>query len=480
MKKINIYVLLLLLTLAGCKKELTQNPSNAIPSGSAFNTPADFTNAILGVYSSLEGQFYYGGQDGGSMATTPDVLSDNLILNQQGRKSEQVFYNFKYVSTGTWDLWPNAYALVLRSNYIIQNLGHLANGDFKNNAQGEALALRALAHFDLLRVYAKSYTSATDADLGVPYVTSIDPSLLPARTPDKKAYDLVVADLIQAQSLIAADNGVGRLNKAAVEALLSRVYLYRGEWQNCVTAATASINDAIANGHVLANPANFGSIWLDADDPATTEVLFRVKILDADNIPIGVGYEQASPSGVKPEYSVDFALFNLYTATDVRKTAYIGQTTFNGVNYNFVKKYFGRAAGNANVVDFKVIRLGEVYLNRAEALSNLNISAGALADLNTLRSNRYTNSVSGTETGTTLSDAILVQRRLELAFEGARFFDIKRLNQALNRSSFGDNADGTGIPATTGSIPASSYLFALPLPQDELNTNKNIVQNPDY
>jgi hypothetical protein len=480
MKKIYIYTSLMLLIVAGCKKELTQNPTNAVPTTGAYKTENDFTYAIRGVYSGLQGGSYYGGADGGSMAATPDVLSDNVILNQQGRKSEQDFFNYKYTGNETWDMWSNAYTVILRTNEIITNINNLTAGDFKNNILGQALSVRALAHFDLLRLYAKSYTSATDADPGVPYVTSIDPTQLPARTADKKAYDQVVADLVQAQSLIAEDNGVGFMNKAALDGILSRVYLYRGEWQNCVTAATAAITDATTNGHVLANTSNFGAIWLDGDDAASTEVLFRVKILDADGPSIGVGYEQASPSGVKPEYSVDYALFKLYSNTDVRNTAYIGQSTFNGVKYNYVKKYFGRASGNANVVDFKVIRLGEVYLNRAEAYANLGQAAPALKDLNTLRTNRYNDFVAGTETGTDLTTAIQLQRRLELAFEGARFFDIKRLNQPVQRSSFGDNADGSGISASVKTLPVGSNLFQLPIPIYELNVNKNITQNPGY
>ena len=488
MKKIYIIASLLLLTAAGCKKELIQSPSNAIPVENAFNTPADFTNAILGAYSGLEGKnlppiggvvpgsSYYGGQDGGSMATTPDVLSDNLILNQQGRKSEQTFFNFKYTGNQTWDLWSNAYVAISRANNILQNIGHLTSGSFKDNIQGEALAIRALAHFDLLRLYAKSYTSASATDPGVPYVTSVDPTLLPARTADKTAYDLVVTDMKQAQTLIALDNGVGRMDKAAVDGLLSRVYLYRGEWQNCITAATAAIADAPA-ANALAPAADFGAIWTDDTEE---DVLFKIKILDDDNIPIGVGYEQASPSGVKPEYSVDYTLFNLYTNTDVRKDAYIGQTSFNTINYNYVKKYFGRTTGNANVVDYKVIRMGEVYLNRAEAYYNSGDQVNALSDLNTLRANRYTDFVTGLETGSALYNAILLQRRLELAFEGSRFFDIKRLNLPVQRDNFGDNADGTGVAASTKTVPANSPLFQLPIPVYEINANPKVAQNPGY
>ncbi len=488
MKKIYICASLMLLTFMGCQKELVQVPTNSVNTPNAYNTQADFTNAILGVYAGLSGADfnklnnknytpnYYGGADGGSMGTTPDVLSDNLILNQQGRKSEQDFFNIKYTGNNTWDMWSNAYLVILRCNLILNNIGHLPSGAFKNNIQGEALAVRALAHFDLLRLYAKSYTSALATDLGVPYVTSTDPNLLPSRTPVKTAYDMVVADFIAAQGMINIDNGVSRMNKAAVEGLMSRVYLYRGEWQNCITAATNAIAHAPA-ANALASITDFPNIWIDATE---ADVLFKVKIVDADNITIGVGYEQASPQGVKPEYSVDFAYYNLFANNDVRKNAYIGTGAFNGVNYNYVKKYIGRTSGNANVVDYKVIRMGEVYLNRAEAYYNANNQASALADLNILRANRYTGFVNGTESGVPLYNTILLQRRLELGFEGSRFFDIKRLNLPITRSTFGDNADGTGTPAAVQTVAANSDLFQLPIPVYEINVNKNIVQNPGY
>jgi hypothetical protein len=244
------------------------------------------------------------------------------------------------------------------------------------------------------------------------------------------------------------------------------------------TCIAVNINDAAAAGHVLANTNNFGSIWLDGDDPGTTEVLFRVRIIDADGIPIGVGYEQSSPAGVKPEYCVDNAFYKLFTNNDVRKAAYTAPTVFNSLNFIYVSKYFGRATGAANTVDFKALRLGEVYLNRAEANYNLGKTANSLADLNTLRSGRYNNFVLGAEVGTNLYNAILLQRRLELAFEGSRFFDIKRLNLAIQRSNFGDQAGGAGLSAPVPFIAAGSSLFQMSIPQYEINANPNIIQNP--
>lgn len=478
MKKTYLYALVLLLLVAnGCKKEIDQDPHNGIPGEDAFITPDDFTNAIRGAYSSLRGLSYYGGQDNDAMTSTPDVLSDNLVLNQQGRHSQLKFYTYNYVSTNTWELWGNAYRAILRTNFILLNIDNLPDGEFKDNVQGEALAIRALAHFDLLRVYAKAYGEASDADLGVPYVTTVDFNAQPSRTPLKQAYGFVVNDFVQAISLLATNNGAGRIHKAAAEGLLSRVYLYMEQWQNCVDMATAAINDAPAT-NALATIDEFPFIWTDETEK---DVLFKIRNLDADDDPIGVGYKQGTPEGVLPEYSVDYAFFQLFSDDDVRKDTYIAQTNFNGIDYNYVYKYNGRPVGDADVVDIKVIRMGEVYLNRAEAYYQLDNDAAALADLNTLRSNRYNEFSDGTETGTALYNAILLQRRLELAFEGSRFFDLKRLGLPIERSEFGDRADGSGIPVPdeAATLPANDPLFQLPIPQAEINTNPNIKQN-DY
>jgi starch-binding outer membrane protein, SusD/RagB family len=466
------------LSLASCEKELDQAPYNAISQTQAFNSESDFTNAIRGAYQGFRLGSYYGGTDGGSMIITPDVLADNLIINSQGRQSQQNFFLYNYTANNTWSLWNNAYTTILRANKVLENLDNLKDGDFKTNIKAEALAIRGLAHFDLLRVYAKRFVGATAGDLGVPYVTSTSPNELPARTPLIESYNNVVKDLLAAETGIANTNAVGRLNKPAVQGLLGRVYLYMGQWQNAIDKSTLAIDNAPAN-RKLATFAQFPSIWLDQTEQ---EVLFKVKILDSDNTSVGVGYGQSSPQGVRPEYSPTFELVNAYASTDVRKDVYIGQTTFNGKQFNYIKKYAGRASGNANVVDVKVIRLSEVYLNRAEAYARLNQDVKALQDLNEIRSRRYSdfNPITSIETGTSLLNAILLQRRLELAFEGHRFFDLKRLGLAVTRTSSGDFIDGTGAAPAVNGIEAGSPKFALPIPQSELDVNKNITQNGGY
>lgn len=473
-----------LLSFASCDSELDQEPFNSLSTGQSFRTQADFENALRGAYAGLRGATYYGGQDAGSMIITPDIISDNLIINSQGRLSQQTTYQLNYTSNSTWNIWNNAYTTILRTNYILENINNLTDGPAKNNIRAEALALRALAHFDLLRVYAKRYIGASDADLGVPYVTSTDPAQQPGRTPLKQAYSLVEADFLASETDINAANGVGRLNKAAVQGLLGRVYLYMGEWQKSVDKSTAAITNVPA-ANALATRAEFPLIWTDATEK---DVLFKVRILDTDATPavtVGVGYQQTVTGNVRAEYSPTCELVKQYQSTDVRTNTYIGESTYGGLTAKYVKKHVGRATGALNVVDVKVIRLSEVYLNRAEALYNLGAArqVEALADLNTIRSRRYEPFVPGAETGQALLDAILKERRLELAFEGHRFFDLKRLNQPIVRSATeGDAANCGGVPAPANArlLDAGNFRFQLPIPQAEIDANKNIIQNPGY
>lgn len=477
MKKITLSAALLAsLLMTGCNDELKLTPYNAVTVDQAFSNPTDFANAVNGMYAGFLRDSYYGGVNTADMIILPDLLADNVIISQRGRLTNRIFNEYTYSGESTWGLFFDAYVPIRRANAVLENLNALTDAALKDNYRGEALAVRALCHFDLVRVYGKGYTQSSDQDLGVPYITSTDANQKPARNTVKQVYDMVVADLVEAEKVINEKNGTGRLNKAAVNGLLSRAYLYRGEWQKAVDAATKSLT-ASPN---IATIADLPGVYKDATEAG---VLFKILIVDKDRINIGVNYSQASTSGIRSEYVVDYDLYQQFTATDIRKTAGITTSNFNSTPYNHIAKYLGRATGNANVVDAKVLRSAEVLLNRAEALFNLGKEADALADLNRLRTNRYAgfDATKATETGTALGAAIDLQRRLELAFEGHRFFDLKRKGLPVVRNTkFGDLSDGTGVSYTKPGLPAGDPKFQLPIPQAEINANPNVKQNPGY
>ncbi|MBP6686872.1 MAG: RagB/SusD family nutrient uptake outer membrane protein [Lacibacter sp.] len=473
MKKIYVYLGLIAVLVSGCKKtNLDLYPYNQIETSQAFNTEVDVNLALGGAYSGLRGM---GNYKQGEWNIVYEAISDNIILNQQGRLSQQVFHNWQYKGNATVGLFGQSYSVIRRTNAILENIDKVPSTPaFVSNVKGQALALRALLYFEMARVYSKTYNLATTADSTVPFITTTDPTILPSKISVKALYDFIVADLIAADAAIAASNGVGRLNKTVVQGILSKVYLYMGDWPKAITAATAALG-ATPN---LPNIATFPGIWTDATE---TGVLFKTKntLLDNANT-LGVNYYQTVAGGIRSEYNVDYDFYLLFANNDVRKASYILQSAYNGTNYNHVVKYAGKTGFPAGVLDAKILRTAEVLLNRAEAhYRNLNEPA-ALADLVLLKSNRYTGYVPETLSGTALLAEIMKQRRLELAFEGERFFDLKRWGMAVTRSGKGDVADGTGAPSIFQTIPANDYRFNFPLPDGELTFNRNLKQVPGY
>lgn len=481
MKKIFILSLLSASLLSCDEDNITFFPYNGVNDATVLEKPADFTGVINGAYAYMMKR---GGETGfgQELLIDSEVCTDNLILNTQGRQSNKDGFRWTYTPSSThFDFYNAGYRAATLANFALANLSKLSEGSFKDNIEGEARFIRAINHFELVRNYGKIPTQSADAlnSLGVPYVEVFDPVAKPARLTVQETYDKILADLLIAKDKIG-NNSItdGHAGKAAVYALLSRVYLYLGQWQNCIDAS----NQAIANysGDVATRAQFYTSatngLW---EDTNASGVLFKVRVDVVDQITPGVAYSQAAGSQTRSEYLVSKELFDKFQSTDIRKSAYIKTGPFSGNQYNNISKYDGRATGQRNVVDVKVLRIEEVYLNKAEAEYNLN--GGGLASLNKIRSNRYSGFVSPDETGQALYDAIMLERRLEFAFEMDRFYTLKRLGLSISRSSTdGHFADGTGTPAEFTSLPAGDYRWQFPIPQDEIDINQNLVQNPGY
>ncbi len=481
---------ILLLGLPACRKALDKVPYDQVPQEYAFNTEQDFTNALRGLYNRMiitgnstatfAANNYLGGEDAFAWASSPDILADNVVIVSTGRRSQQAFFQWTYSANTTTETWRDGYQVIRLANSILENTDNLEDSEteFRSNAEGEALAVRGMAHFDLLRVYAKPVSgpqAAGGSDPGVPYVTTTDVEAMPGRHTVRDVYERVVADLEKAENLIAANNGHGRLSKAAVSGLLSRVFLYGGEWQKAKNAADRAL--AVNNDVGAFNL--FPAIWRDETESG---VLFKVIITTIDRVRIGVGYNQPGPTGIRNEYAPDYNFYQSYDDGDVRKQTYFLTNDFQGFSYNSIVKYPGKTGGVASVNDMKYLRVAEVLLNRAEAHHRLGMDAEALTDLNALRSERYESYLPGMETGQNLLDAILDERRKELAYEGHRFFDLKRLGLPVQRSGSGDRSDGAGTAPLPQylNLSAGDHRFQLPIPQYEINANRSIIQNTGY
>ena len=475
MKRIYIkFTLLIFLmgALVSCDDDLNQVPYDAFGTANAFNTAQDFENAIRGAYSALTLGGIYGSSDNGSMLSAPDVLADNVTLAQAGRRAKQYLHEWDYNPSLTMTtMYTNCYSLIYRANQILA-FAEDFTGENKDNIVAEAKALRALGHFNLVSFWGKIPTQSGDANssLGVAYVTTADVEIEPARDNVADVYNMIVQDLTDAALSINQDNPDGRMGRDAVNILLSRVYLYMGQWQAAADAAEA-VSASIASRD------NFVGIWDDSNRDGL--VFFIPNETGVLGNQIGITWAQGTTNALLPEYVASFELVNLYAADDIRKEAYIFDASNGGSDFNAIRKLFGRAGQNNGQVDYKILRASEAALNRAEAYFNLNQPALALAALNEVRTKRYTTPPDG-ETGNALRDAIRLERRLEFAFEYQRFLDLKRWGLGVERLNTGDLADGSGTPSADLSLPAGDVKFQMPFSQTSLDTNPNLVQNPGY
>jgi hypothetical protein len=468
MKKYIITLLILAVTISSCDNRLDTFPTSEVATEEAFNNDGAFTNAIRGSYLQMLSGAYYGGA-----MQSRDVLSDNLIISREGRLSQQESYDWLYdQNSGSFHLTA-AYAVIRNVNIVLANVDKIEAGSFKNNIMGEAMALRALAHFDIIKYYGEIPTQAavSSTALGMPYITTADINDLPARDLTIAAfYQKIVEDYTAAANLINTTNGIYQLGANAVNGLLANVYLHMGDMPGAVTAA----NKVTAG---VAKRETFTGIW---NDSGKDGVIFGLRNDDITDVGLGVPYSQTT-GGIKSEYVPDFAFYSLFDATDIRKTAYFETSAFEGNVYNHVTKWYSSViATSLGNVDAKILRASEVMLIKAEAYAAQGQDAPALAALDAVRSQRYANFTSGGEAGSVLKEAIQLERRLELAFEGARFTDIKRMGLPVNRSLFGHYSDGTGQAADILTLPAGDYRFNLPIPLRELNLNPNMVQSPGY
>lgn len=477
MKKLilNISVVALIFGgLTSCDSELNQIPFDQAGTETAYETAADLENAIRGVYLVLSSGSLWGGSDAGGMYDAPDVLADNVTFAQDGRHSRQNMHNWNFGTANApmSGLYYAVYQLTYHANLLLENMVDF-EGESKENIMAEARALRGYAHLMAVSYYGKIPTQGGDANgsLGIPYVTEANPNIQPARLTVGETYAKIIEDLEFAAANINATNPAGRMGKDGVNVLLSRAYLYMGEYQKAAAAAGNVTKPVTPRGSMV-------DVW---EDQNRDGLLLYIENEDTGigGISVGVTWSQGSAAALRPEYVISYDFYNMFTNDDIRKEAF----TMEANGYNAVKKLFGRPGQSNGKVDLKIIRSDEAYLNRAEALAtdqggDLNAAKAALKQI---LNERYTNPVNidGYDRAQLLQE-IRLQRRLEFAFEGQRFFDLKRWNQGINRDGHGDLGDGSGTPSESQNLEAGSHKFQLPFSQAIIDRNNAMVQNPGY
>ncbi|MFY0255552.1 RagB/SusD family nutrient uptake outer membrane protein [Chitinophaga sp. 30R24] len=476
--KLLIAVMMIILSSCG-KNWLDLLPSNKIESSVAIKTVTDARSAINGVYYQMQRSSYYGGR----MMWHADICGDDIRTWGNSSTRSGATYRYDYnPQNAPSELWSQPYAVIRLANNLLSLIDHIevtpAQTTERNYIKGEALMARALAHFDICRVYGYPYLKNNGASLGACIVTSpLAADAKPVRSTVAECYEqVIIPDLVAAIPLLSTDRTASRarFNRWAAKLLLSRVYLYKGDNVNALREAEECITGAQAAGYALYTNTNYPTQW---QTKYSTESLFEIvnnaaQNTGSDGIP---NWCAANTSNAYHEIGLTQSFYNLLSAdpNDVRLTM-----LRKGVNYAsafpaFILKYTngGSAPTESNVT---LYRLSEAYLNAAEA-------AAKLGDQND-KAVSYLNAIVKREnpaksiTDVVTLEKVLEERRKELFGEGHRAFDLLRNGLTIFRAD--DAESKMFLPDYAKVIDWNNFRCILPIPIVEIDANSNIVPNP--
>lgn len=454
MKKYLINTLIIVIMGASCDKKLDVVPTQSISQDLALLTEGDVLVTLIGAYDGLQSTAVLGGDI---------MLLNELIGNSGDIRFTGTFagladaYKLEMTANNTYarDTWNQAYNTINRCNNVLASLDKvISSTDTKNRVEGEALFIRSTLYFELVRLYAKTWDDGNNqANPGVPVILTPTKSITEAdykpRNSVAEVYALVIADLTKAESLLPASNSIYATKNAAA-AVLSRVSLMKADY----TAARDAAHRVILSAKHTLSPT-FAGLWFTFINNAgnsPSEYIFSMKVTAQDGINglntyFGINAGISGTAG-RGDFKILPAHLSRYEAGDVRGTFF---AVVGGNNYT--RKHLDRF-GNVPYV-----RLAEMYLTRAEANFRLQTSIGQspLDDVNLIRNRSELGNLSAIDIA-----AILKERYLETAFEGNRLHDIKRTR---------GNQSGTLW---------NSPKLILPIPQREMDVNKQLVQNEGY
>jgi len=443
----------LLLTVSlfnACDENIELDPISQLDGANGFQTKQDVDAALIGCYGALTNGNYMGLR----YFALPDLYAD--ILTHTGTFPSWAQFANRNLLTDNAELrlmWQQVYIAINRTNNVIAAAPGVNDPSFNaTNAVAEARFLRAYSYLNLLLGFGGSPTGYNQANgVGVPLITTPTITAKDAepknRATEAEVWTQILEDVNFAVQNLAANNGVGRANKRIATALKARIHMYRGEWALAETAANEIIT---TGGYTLVPTNNYANIWLTKN---STETIWELQF-DANNTNSIAFFYYPTTLGGRNEIASTTSLRDAHEMGDVRR-----DVNFTPSNPTAKTRKFTRVAGEDNV---QLIRLAEMYLIRAEAAARLNKGSAALADMNIIRRRAGLTDFTSTD-ATAILNAIEKERRLELAHEGFRWFDLRRLNKI----------------ATAGITQEFRALW--PIPQREIDTSaKVIAQNTGY
>lgn len=491
-------------SLSSCVNDwLDVAPSDGTDADAALTSSSDLAAARTGMYAALKGNSnlvdYYGQQ----FFVYGDVhAGDDYQYNNLGGSNRASFYydmNYQTASEFTSSTsssnvaWKSPYIVIGRANRIIAAAEGGALSDAAeakatiDQYAAEAKVLRALAHFDLVRIYGKPYTEDQGASLGVPLVTEVlESNAKPARSTVAEVYTQVVKDLTEAISsnALATETEPGYVSVWGAKAILSRVYLNMGDYANALSVAEDIIKNS---GAALWTRDQYFKAW-DASTPNESEFLFRLNVAGStdSNDLNGIGNLQQRDGYKEMVATKKFVDMLTSDPKDVRNDMFLPATAAKevatyGTNKVFLNKLRGQGGNLRNVTIVPIIRLSEVYLTAAECAFRNNDKTKAVEYLNDLVKNRTTTEASLATVDNITLERILIERRKELIGEGQRYFDALRNNETITRyTSEADKGWHKTLSKEAQSFDRDYFKAIAAIPQAEINANPNIKQNTGY
>lgn len=487
-------------SLSSCVNDwLDVAPSDGTDADAALTSSSDLDAARTGMYKALKGNSSFVDYYGQQFFVYGDVHAgdDYQYNNIGGSNRASFYYDMNYQTASEFNTstvsWQSPYVVIGRANRIIAAAegGKLSDAvEAKAKIEqyaAESKVLRALAHFDLVRIYGKPYTEDQGASLGVPLVTGVlESNAKPARSTVAEVYTQVVKDLTEAISsnALATETKPGYVSVWGAKAILSRVYLNMGDYANALSVAEDIIKNS---GAALWTRDQYFKAW-DASTPNESEFLFRLNVAGStDNNDLNsIGNLQQRDGYKEMVATKKFVDMLTSDPKDVRNNMFLPATATKeveayGTNKVFLNKLRGQGGNLRNVTIVPIIRLSEVYLTAAECAFRNNDKTKAVEYLNDLVKNRTTTEASLATVDNITLDRILIERRKELIGEGQRYFDALRNNETITRyTSEADKGWHKTLSKEAQSFNRDFYKAIAAIPQAEINANPNIKQNTGY
>lgn len=487
MKKIfyKILSLVVLVNMSCASDYLDTKPTDAVSETSVFTTTKNAMTALNGIHRTMFERYDSQGQPAESgVMIMRDMMGEDLVNTAVG--------NGWFISIASWQrhiietasdvrfVWRFYYKVMGNANMIIANIdGAEGPQEEKDEIKGQALAYRAWAHFNLVQMFAERYApNTTNTQLGVPIV--LDPITEGGpRNTVEEVYTQIHADLDQAISLLTEDrNAKSHLNINVARGIKARVYLTQGKY-----AEAAPLAAQARDGFDLMNETQLFEGFNNVNNPewiwGSAQIDIQTTYFASFFAYMSLNFSSTNIRG-NPK-AIFQPLYDEMSATDVRRGLWdpTGQafempsSAFTKVPY-MNTKFLAQSSGSS-VGDVPYMRAAEMILLQAEALARSGNNAGAAQALFELASARDPEYTLSTNTGDALIEEIMIQRRLELWGEGFRFYDLKRLNLPLNRNG-GNHV--SSVLSGKFTEPAGTNNWQWRIPQDEINANPEMEQNP--